>query len=77
VAVVSWDPLVAFINEEGLARFCTEDYEEPNSKNKNKENVHFTNYSINKHADDYIQNNECEEIHNGNKRTFKSYIKSL
>ena len=29
VAIVSYEPFVAFINEEGLARFCTEDYEEP------------------------------------------------
>jgi len=29
VAIVSYDPFIAFINEEGLARFCTEDYSEP------------------------------------------------
>mgnify|MGYP000470833342 CR=1 FL=1 len=29
VAIVSYEPFVAFINEEGLARFCTEDYDEP------------------------------------------------
>jgi hypothetical protein len=29
VAIVSYEPFVAFINEEGLARFCTEDYYEP------------------------------------------------
>jgi hypothetical protein len=28
VAIVSYEPFIAFINEEGLARFCTEDYNE-------------------------------------------------
>jgi len=68
-------PLVAFLNEEGLARFCTENYEEPTFQNKNAENKHFTNYSINKHSKDYIHSEECTGIHNGSKKTMASYWK--
>jgi len=68
---------VAFINEEVLVRFCTEDYEEPTNKNKNKENVHFTNYSLNKHSDQYKKIDEIEEIHEGSKKTIITYKKML
>lgn len=77
VTIVSYDPLVAFINKEGLARFCTEDYEEVSSKNKAKDHVHFSNYTLNKTSKNYIQKDECEEIHDGSKRSFKSYFKQL
>jgi tubulin polyglutamylase TTLL11 len=77
VAVVSYNPLVAFINTEGLARFCTQDYEEPTAANKNNENVHFTNYSLNKHSSDYNFTEETTEIHDGSKRTLTSYWKEL
>lgn len=77
VTVVNWDPLVAFINEEGLARFCTQDYEVPTHSNKINENVHLSNYSVNKHSKDYVFNEEVHEIHNGSKRTLESYFKEL
>ena len=77
VSIVSWDPLVAFINEEGLVRFCTEDYEEPTASNKNKENVHFTNYSLNKHSTEYKKIDEIEEVHEGSKKTMCTYKKML
>jgi tubulin polyglutamylase TTLL11 len=77
VAVVSVNPLVAFINTEGLARFCTADYEEPTSANKNNENVHFTNYSLNKHSDGYNFTEDCTGIHDGSKRSMTSYWKQL
>ena len=33
VVIVSYEPFVAFINQEGLARFCTEDYQVPTKNN--------------------------------------------
>lgn len=87
VAIVSYDPFIAFINEEGLARFCTEDYSEPQSKKafnrvntngkETNEFSHFSNYTLNKCNSNYVQNDECFEINNGSKRTFASYFKQL
>lgn len=44
--------------KEGLARFCTERYEEPASKNMEKSMAHLTNYSLNKKSDSFKQ---CSE----------------
>lgn len=44
--VVTWvDPLRVYIYNEGLARFCTEEYCLSNLDNKY---THLTNYSVNK-----------------------------
>jgi hypothetical protein len=46
VAIVSYDPLVAFVNKEGLARFCTEDYISPlDGGKKIDEHGQFSNYT--------------------------------
>ena len=37
-----------FLYREGLARFCTEQYEEPSAKNMANDTMHLTNYAINK-----------------------------
>ena len=42
-----------YICEEGLARLCTEAYEPPTKANFNDFFKHLTNYSINKHHDEY------------------------
>ena len=34
--------------EDGMARFCTEPYQEPNAKNLKKAYMHLTNYAVNK-----------------------------
>jgi len=48
VLVRSVDPLEVYIHKEGLARFCTEDYEAPSDANLQKAYAHLTNYSLNK-----------------------------
>lgn len=77
VTITSVEPLIAYINEEGLARFCVEDYELPTDQNKEINGMHLTNYSLSKHNEGYIHSEELEKIHNGSKRTLKSYWASV
>ena len=46
----------AFICKEGLARFCTEEYQVPEPGNFKDFFRHLTNYSINKHHEEYKEN---------------------
>lgn len=41
-------PLQIFFYKDGLARFCTEKYEKPGSKNFDNDFMHLTNYAVNK-----------------------------
>ncbi|XP_076436228.1 tubulin monoglutamylase TTLL4-like [Babylonia areolata] len=52
VYVTSYDPLRAYIYEDGLARFASCKYSSA-MKNLNNKFMHLTNYSINKHNVDY------------------------
>lgn len=55
VLVVSYDPLIIYIYEDGLARFATEKYTLDEEEFENRF-VHLTNYSIQKNAETYTQN---------------------
>lgn len=46
-------PPHVFLCREGLARFCTEHYEEPAAANMHKCMSHLTNYSLNKRSDKF------------------------
>ena len=50
----SVEPLVAYLHSEGLARFCTDDYEPPAEANLANAFAHLTNYSLNKHSKAYV-----------------------
>ena len=54
VLIIGVNPLQAFVCDEGLARFCTEDYEKPTKENFSKLYMHLTNYSLNKLSENYI-----------------------
>lgn len=75
--IANSDPMVAFINDEGLARFCTEKYVHPYSNGKYSVNAQLTNYSINKSSNGYIMTEELLEVNTGTKRTLTSYWKTL
>jgi tubulin polyglutamylase TTLL6/13 len=47
------NPMRIYIFEEGLARFATIPYQEPNFKNLNNMFMHLTNYAINKNSSNY------------------------
>lgn len=77
VLVSNVKPMLAFLNEEGLARFCTENYAPPTRDNLKNSYMHLTNYSLNKLSANYKYTEECTEINDGSKRTLASLWKGL
>lgn len=74
VVVKSLEPLEFYICREGLARFCTERYQKPTSKNLHKCFMHLTNYSLNKRSTNYVQSDADDS---GSKRKISSVFKLL
>ncbi|XP_077406836.1 tubulin polyglutamylase ttll6 isoform X2 [Vanacampus margaritifer] len=72
VLVTSCDPLRIFLFKEGLARFCTTKYMEPALGNMGEVCMHLTNYSINKHKDNFIRDDYI-----GSKRKLTTLIRQL
>ena len=59
VLVTSVDPLRCYLFTDGLARFCTQQYAPPNSKNMDQVYMHLTNYSLNKfNKEGFVKNDE-------------------
>ena len=54
VVVTSYDPLRAYLCEEGLVRFATGKYSKSLKSLKNRF-VHLTNYSVNKNSDEFVK----------------------
>ncbi|XP_047565046.1 tubulin polyglutamylase TTLL6 isoform X1 [Lutra lutra] len=74
VLMTSCDPLRIFVYNEGLARFATTSYCHPSPDNVDDICMHLTNYSINKHSSNFIQ-----DAHTGSKRklsTFNVYMET-
>ena len=55
VLIRSVDPLEVYLHREGLARFCTEDYQEPSDKNLDRSYMHLANYSLNKKSEAFVR----------------------
>lgn len=77
VTITSVEPLVAYINREGLVRFCTEKYQTPTTENRIKSNMHLSNYSLNKNSKEYVFTDSIEGENDGSKQTFSSYSRYL
>ncbi|CAH8848174.1 unnamed protein product [Trichobilharzia szidati] len=58
VLLTSCDPLRLFVFKDGLVRFTTCSYAEPNQRNVHDMYMHLTNYAVQKHSDSYIRDNE-------------------
>lgn len=74
VFVMSCDPLKIFLYKDGLVRMGTEPYTSPSESNITSSFMHLTNYSINKHSENFIQTSK-EDL--GSKRTLKYFWKWL
>ncbi|CAG9856892.1 unnamed protein product [Phyllotreta striolata] len=57
--ITSCDPLRVYIYNEGLVRFATSRYKEPNGINITNVFMHLTNYAVNKHSRTYNQDQEA------------------
>ena len=66
-----------YIFEEGLARFATIPYQEPNYRNLNNMFMHLTNYAINKNSSNYQQNESAEGSGQSHKRSLASIWKTI
>jgi hypothetical protein len=71
------DPITAFIADEGMARFCTEDYVKPDHENISDRLMHLTNYSLNKNSENYMHSEDLLYQQEGSKRTLSSVFKLL
>ncbi|NWW02295.1 TTLL5 polyglutamylase, partial [Oreocharis arfaki] len=76
VLVTSYDPLVVYLYEEGLARFATVRYDQ-GSKNIRNQFMHLTNYSVNKKSGDYVSCDDPEVEDYGNKWSMSAMLRYL
>lgn len=73
VLVKRLEPLETWICHEGLARFCTEEYQAPTQKNKHKVTSHLTNYSLNKRTEHFVHSDDPHGG-DGSKRSLSSVL---
>ncbi|XP_023402155.1 tubulin polyglutamylase TTLL5 isoform X11 [Loxodonta africana] len=76
VLVTSYDPLVIYLYEEGLARFATVRYDQ-GPKNIRNQFMHLTNYSVNKKSGDYVSCDDPEVEDYGNKWSMSAMLRYL
>ncbi|XP_060243867.1 tubulin polyglutamylase TTLL5 isoform X2 [Meriones unguiculatus] len=76
VLVTSYDPLIIYLYEEGLARFATVRYDQ-GSKNIRNQFMHLTNYSVNKKSGDYVSCDDPEVEDYGNKWSMSAMLRYL
>ncbi len=69
----------AYVCEEGMARFCTQDYKKPTKDNLKNLYMHLTNYSLNKNSDGYKAPPDIDffDDDTGSKRLLSSLFKTL
>lgn len=53
VVIKGVDPIEAYLCEEGLARFCTQNYRKPDAMNMRNMYMHLTNFSLNKNSEKF------------------------
>ncbi|CAH1243846.1 TTLL7 [Branchiostoma lanceolatum] len=68
VLVTSCDPLRVFLYQDGLVRMGTEKYHSPTDGNIDELCMHLTNYSVNKHNENFQKD---EDVSKGSKRSIR------
>ncbi|CAL8069670.1 unnamed protein product [Calicophoron daubneyi] len=58
VLITSCDPLRVYVFKDGLVRFTTIQYAEPNQRNIHNMYMHLTNYAVQKHSQGFIRDDE-------------------
>jgi len=53
VVIKGVDPIEAYLCEESLARFCTQNYRKPDAMNRRNMYMHLTNFSLNKNSEKF------------------------
>mmetsp|Transcript_37470 Transcript_37470/g.74309 ORF Transcript_37470/g.74309 Transcript_37470/m.74309 type:complete len:732 (-) Transcript_37470:138-2333(-) len=76
--VTSTDPLEAFLCREGLVRFCTVKYEEPNAANACQHYMHLTNFSVNKKSSGFVKATDpFDPTSTATKRTLSTLMQQI
>ena len=75
VLLSSLTPMRIFLYREGLVRICTQKYQ-PVERNLNNQQMHLTNYAINKNAEDFVQPEDTDDD-SAHKRTVSSLMHTL
>jgi hypothetical protein len=60
---------MCYLNEEGLVRLCSEDYQNASKENFKNPYIHLTNYSINKNHPSYVNGEDA--LSRGGKRCLR------
>jgi len=66
VVITSFSPLKVYLYDEGLIRFCCEDYT-VSTETKHNRFVHLTNYSVNKNSENFDSNVSVNDDFKGSK----------
>ncbi|KAM4642805.1 tubulin polyglutamylase TTLL7 [Discoglossus pictus] len=74
ILVTSCDPLRIFLYNDGLVRMGTEKYHQPSESNLNQLFMHLTNYSVNKHNENFERD---EKEDRGSKRSIRWFTEFL
>ncbi|XP_059393548.1 tubulin polyglutamylase TTLL7-like isoform X1 [Carassius carassius] len=74
ILVTSCDPLRVFLYNDGLVRMGTEKYHTPNESNLNQLYMHLTNYSVNKHNENFERDETADK---GSKRSIGWFTEFL
>ena len=78
VVLTSLSPLKAYLCTEGLARFCTAEYEAPTAANLGNAMAHLTNYSLNKASDNFQHTEEPFDMNStASKRPLSTLLRQL